>query len=186
MTGRTHFAVGAAAGAVMAAVTDHPGWSDEAVIGTAVIAAMLPDLDAEESLIHQFLLRNVDIKMRRFIIGALGVGLILLTHYSNGFLLAGLFLLLAAVLPHRTITHSLLALGMITWVTYLLAPELASAAAVGYLSHLVADSMTPHGVPWLWPSKRRFRIARIPTGSGMDHAIGLTAFFGSFLLWLIF
>src|SRR5690606_37139091 len=58
-------------------------------------------------------------------------------------------------------------------------PGLAPAAFAGYASHLIADSMTPHGVPWLWPYQRYFRIARVPTGSGMDHVIGLTALFGA-------
>lgn len=92
-----------------------------------------------------------------------------------GSFLLGLFLLLASALPHRTFAHSLLALGMITWVTDILEPERAPVVFAGYLSHLVADSLTPHGVPWLWPSQRCFRIARIPTGSGMDHVIGVAA-----------
>lgn len=185
MTGTTHFMVGAVAGAAVVAAMEPTGWPKEAVIGIAAIAATLPDLDTERSLIQGLLMRKVDPKMRRVILGAAGLGLMLLTHTSYGFLLAGLFLLLAAIFPHRTFTHSLLALGMITWTVYLLDPELAPAAFAGYASHLIADSMTPHGVPWLWPYQRCFRIARVPTGSGMDHVIGLTALFGSFFVWLI-
>jgi len=177
--------VGAVAGTVVVAVAEPTGWPKEVVIGVAAGSATLPDLDTEKSLIHQFLLRNVNLHVRRRIIGAAGLGLMLLTHYSYGFILAGLFLLLASVLPHRTFTHSLLALGVITWTSYLLDTELSPAVFAGYLSHLVADSMTPNGVPWLWPYQRCFRIAQIRTGSGMDHVIGLTALFGSFLIWLV-
>lgn len=185
MTGMTHFLVGAIAGTMAVAAMEPNEWPKEILIGVAAIAATFPDLDTERSLIQKLLLRNVDPKVRRFIIGASGVGLISLTHFSNGFLLAGLFLLLASALPHRTFTHSLLALGMITWATYILEPEWAPVVFAGYLSHLVADSLTPHGVPWLWPSQRCFRIARIPTGSGMDHVIGVAALFGSFFIWLV-
>lgn len=149
MTGWTHFMVGGAAGVVAAAVTDYPGWHNEVLIVTAAVAAIIPDMDAEKSLIYQFTMRNIQPQMRRVLVGMAGVGLLLLTHYSTGFLLAGLFLLLAALLPHRTFTHSLLALAMITTMTYQIDPDLAPAAAAGYISHLLADSMTPHGVPWL-------------------------------------
>mgnify|MGYP001444752114 CR=1 FL=1 len=184
MTGTTHLMVGAVAGAVVAAV-EPSGWPKEAVIGMAALSATFPDLDTERSLVHWLFMRKVDPKMRRVIIGAAGLGLMLLARFSQGFLLAGLFLLLSSVLPHRTFTHSLLGLGMITWTTYLLAPELAPAVFAGYLSHLAADSMTPHGVPWLWPHRRCYRIAQIPTGSGMDHFLGLAAFFGAFFVWLV-
>ena len=185
MTGWTHLFVGTAAGVVVAAATGHPEWPKEVIIGVAAAAATVPDLDAEKSLIYQFVLPKVDSKMRRLAIGAAGLGSIYLTHYSYAFLLTGLFLLLTAIFPHRTFTHSLLALGMITWTVYLIDPGLAPAAFAGYASHLIADSMTPHGVPWLWPYQRYFRIARVPTGSGMDHVIGLTALFGAFFVWLI-
>lgn len=185
MTGSTHLMVGAITGAAVVAIAEPSGWPKELVIGVAAIAATFPDLDADRSFIQGLLMRNVDPKMRRFIIGAAGIGLMLLAHSSYGFFLAGLFLLLSSVLPHRTFTHSLIGLGIVTWTAYLLDPELSPAVAAGYFSHLITDSMTPHGVPWLWPSQRCFRIAQIRTGSGMDHVIGITAFFGAFFVWLI-
>ena len=122
--------------------------------------------------------------MRRLLVGLAGMGLLSLANYSVGFLLAGLFLLFAALLRHRTFTHSLVALAMIAVITYQIDPDLSPAAAAGYISHLLADSMTPHGVPWLWPWPRCFRVAHIPTGSATDHVIGLIAFFASFAAWL--
>ena len=185
MTGTTHFMVGAVAGAAVVAAMEPTGWPKEVVIGVAAIAATFPDLDTERSFIQGLLMRKVAPQMRRVILGGAGLSMMLLAHYSYGFLLAGLFLLLAAVLPHRTFTHSLLGLGLITWTIYLFDPELASAVFAGYVSHLITDSMTPHGVPWLWPNQRCFRFAQIRTGSGMDHFLGLTAFFGSFFIWLV-
>lgn len=185
MTGTTHLMMGAVAGTLAVAVVGSNDWPKEVLIGVAAFAATLPDLDTEWSLIQKILLRHTDPNKRRSAIRAAGIGLICLTPFSSGFLLAGLFMFLASVFPHRTFTHSILALGMITWATYILEQEWTTAVFVGYLSHLVADSMTPHGVPWLWPHNRCFRIAQIRTGSWMDHIIGLTAFFGAFFIWLI-
>lgn len=47
---------------------------------------------------------------------------------------------------------------------------------VGYLLHLVADSLTEGGVPWMWPSKERFgfppnRHMRFKTGSVWEPII---------------
>jgi|SRR5690606_1476914 len=124
--------------------------------------------------------------MRRPLVGLAGVRLIFLVDRSAGFLLAGFFLLLTSLSRHRTFTHSFLALAMIAGITYHIDPDLAPATTDGYMSHLLADSMTPHGVPWLWPWSKCFRVARIPTGSISDHLIGLTAFFLSFVAWLSF
>ncbi len=65
MTGWTHLFVGTAAGVAVAAATGHPEWPKEVIIGVAAAAATVPDLDAEKSLIYQFVLPKVDSKMRR-------------------------------------------------------------------------------------------------------------------------
>lgn len=72
---------------------------------------------------------------------------------------------LSLLVGHRGITHSavavlaalavLLVMGM-GWV--------AAPVAVGYLSHLLADGLTPSGVPLLWPSRRRFTLNLCRTG----------------------
>ena len=60
-----------------------------------------------------------------------------------------------------------------------LAPGVGIAFAgllIGYLLHLVADSLTEGGVPWLWPSKVRYgfppnRHLRFRTGSAWEPII---------------
>ncbi|MFI5278332.1 MAG: metal-dependent hydrolase, partial [Ktedonobacterales bacterium] len=47
---------------------------------------------------------------------------------------------------------------------------------IGYFLHLVADSLTEGGVPWLWPSKERFgfppnRHLRFKTGTAWEPII---------------
>jgi membrane-bound metal-dependent hydrolase YbcI (DUF457 family) len=46
------------------------------------------------------------------------------------------------------------------------------ALPLGVLSHLVLDTLTWGGVPWLWPWKRRFRARpALHTGSWVENAV---------------
>ena len=57
---------------------------------------------------------------------------------------------------HRTLTHSLLMQLIASAVAYLLLPfGMMLALLTGWLSHVMADMMTPAGVCWLWPSRVR-------------------------------
>jgi inner membrane protein len=85
---------------------------------------------------------------------------------------------LAALIGHRGITHSLLAvLGFALLLAWLGPHHLVAPLAVGYLSHLLADSFTLSGVPLLWPSKRPYGPKLIRTGSLAE--IALVAFLGA-------
>jgi len=97
---------------------------------------------------------------------------------------------IAAVLPdqdlrlglkHRGVTHSLLALLLISTSLWQLDHRLALAVAVGYGSHLILDSLTIWGIPLLWPAHNRFRLAKLRTGSGIDHLLCLVALCGAIL-----
>ena len=65
----------------------------------------------------------------------------------------------AALVGHRGVTHSLLAVLACAAGLWFLGRELAWNAAllVGYLSHLAGDALTVSGIPLLWPWRRRFR-----------------------------
>lgn len=74
---------------------------------------------------------------------------------------------LAQVFGHRGFTHSLVAVA-------LCAAALASHGAgravtapivVGYLAHLAADLLTPHGLRLAWPLRRSFALPVCRTGS---------------------
>ena len=57
---------------------------------------------------------------------------------------------------HRTLTHSLMAQITVGALAYLLLPFGYFLAIVcGWLSHILADMMTPAGVCWFWPSRVR-------------------------------
>jgi inner membrane protein len=81
---------------------------------------------------------------------------------------------LSMLVGHRGITHSLLAvLAGLAALAILGLNQPVAPLVVGYLSHLLADGLTPSGVPLLWPSPRRFTIALCRTGSATE--IGLVA-----------
>lgn len=103
-------------------------------------------------------------------------------------LLSGILLALvtetAALLPdldirlhlkHRGITHSLLALILITGLVWVLDHTRALPVALGYGSHLLLDALTVWGVPILYPLKKRYRLARIRTGGRFDYLVGAVA-----------
>ena len=45
------------------------------------------------------------------------------------------------------------------------------ALGIGYVVHLIGDSMTEMGVNWLWPYPKRFRIASIDTGKNVEKKV---------------
>ncbi|AFI90224.1 metal-dependent hydrolase [Pectobacterium parmentieri] len=72
---------------------------------------------------------------------------------------------IARLFGHRGFTHSLLAIATgIFFIQTRLPPswpiptDAYHAMIVGYLSHILADMLTPSGVPLLWPCRWRFRL----------------------------
>lgn len=110
------------------------------------------------------------------------LGLVSLTYISP---LDGLIGLVGATFPdidykigikHRTITHSLIGLLGSTLFVYYFAPKVALVFGLNYLLHLVADSFTKTGVPYLYPfSKKTYGKKLIVTGKAEDGFILLLA-----------
>lgn len=86
---------------------------------------------------------------------------------------------LSAIFGHRGFTHSLLAvaimLGVLFWLTasgegsqlrWLVVP-----LCVGYLSHIVGDSLTPSGVPLFYPKRKTYSLNLFKTRSFMETLI---------------
>lgn len=125
-----------------------------ACAGAAILGALAPDIDAEDSSIKREL-------------GLAG------SAASLGLKLAGV--------KHRGLTHSGLATVLVSVVAWLFARSLGYgdvglAFGLGYLSHVaIADAMTIHGVPLLWPLPGRFhllpRLLRIRTGGAVETVI---------------
>jgi len=56
---------------------------------------------------------------------------------------------------HRTATHSLLAIALVTLFAWPLPFGWWLASVCGYSSHILADMMTPFGVAFFWPARVR-------------------------------
>ena len=80
---------------------------------------------------------------------------------------------------HRTLTHSLLALMITTIpIIYLFDNGVGVIWGICYFSHMVLDSLTVMGVPFLYPFiKDRQGIRKFRTGQGEDYFIQLMAIY---------
>lgn len=98
---------------------------------------------------------------------------------------------------HRFISHSILGIFVFGWLTSILLDKMSSVVLVdmqivwwsfmiGYISHLIMDTLTRDGVPWLFPIPIKlgippFRALRLTTGGMIEKSIifpGLMIFNG--------
>ena len=73
---------------------------------------------------------------------------------------------------HRTLSHSLLVIGVIGMVGMLagLAPSLLLAICIGVGSHVILDGMSGGVLLW-WPSRTRWVLARYPVYGKVDQLL---------------
>lgn len=163
MTWRTHLAGGIVAGASLSLLLSPPdaGMPGLILLGAA-FGSLLPDLDAADAKIHH--------AVRVFGIEP--------------------FTLPAAVihrtLGHRGAFHSLAAVTAVAFVAALgstalgLPPDVVTlgtaSVSLGFLSHLLLDACTPHGVPLFLPFRRgrRHVLPRqywVATGSESEDVV---------------
>ena len=74
---------------------------------------------------------------------------------------------IASVLGHRGVTHSAAAVAVLALVLSHVGWRRATvvALAVGYLSHLAADMLTPQGLRLAWPMRRTWGVPLCRSGS---------------------
>ncbi|MGO9818436.1 MAG: metal-dependent hydrolase [Acidocella sp.] len=80
---------------------------------------------------------------------------------------------IAAALGHRGLTHSAVAVaGLVALLLHAGYQQAeVSALAVGYLSHLAADMLTPRGLRLAWPLRKTWGIPLCRTGSPTEGVI---------------
>ena len=155
MMGRTHALIGIASlwllepSAIITPATIAP------LIVMVTLGALSPDLDAAESL------------LKRLSVGGVAP-------------LAPVATLLHQTLGHRGLLHSLAGLGLFTVfcalpIAWWLGLPFGVALALGYASHILADSTTKSGVPLLYPRRKRYHLLpkgwRLTTGSLAEEAL---------------
>ena len=120
----------------------------------AALGALLPDLDASQSQIKHLTIAGV-------------------TPF------APLAVLLNRTLGHRSLLHSLVGWGAATLLLLPLAlvagVGVPLALSLGYASHLATDACTKSGIPFFYPSRKRYHLLprplRLTTGSMAEEAV---------------
>lgn len=164
MRGVTHAGIGAAV-AALAFGGSLP------VAGAAVVGSLLPDIDCPTS-------RAAVLGPATSLIAAFGCGAAAYYHYAPlvPMALAALWFLAAAVLPHRTFTHSIAGMVLPALAAAKFLPgRLGWVFCMGYALHLAADLLTPSGLVPLWPAPIQVSARAVRTGGLTDLALGLAA-----------
>lgn len=183
MTGKTHMIAGVAAAVCILRPED--------VILTvctglfAGVAAALPDMDTATSVARQSTR-----KLMTFLAGA-AVAIVLFCKYAGitftmgslarcviGWLIVAAVGLLGIFCPHRGMTHSLFALGVIA-VGLALAgiPSLYfKTALIGYGSHLLLDLLNKEGIQLFFPFKVRVSLKWCRSDGTLNNLIFLVSY----------
>lgn len=159
MTGKTHMLGGATAAATVFLCMSRP--INPLWVAFAAVGSLMPDIDHEFSTVSQYPIPAPGVKLspQKYI------ARFLQRHFG-----------------HRTITHSLLGLFIFCLATLPLGIWLdwgwwLALGPIGYLSHLVLDSLTVSGVMWLYPFyKRHFGLplVKIHTGGAGELLFSLS------------
>lgn len=143
-----------------------------AAVTAAMVGGLLPDVDEPRSTLGGEIPGG---RLGRAFLAAIALYLGF-KRLSAAVIVAGAVLAFLAFVPHRGVTHSLLATaavglvvsrltGTTIWVPFL----------VGYGSHLALDMLTPEGAPLLWPLKTHVRFPLARTGGLVDWGVRLAA-----------
>ncbi|AEA47811.1 metal-dependent hydrolase [Archaeoglobus veneficus] len=86
--------------------------------------------------------------------------------------------------PHRGWTHSLVGATLFTaslviFLWYFKASiSYALIFFIGYMTHLLSDSLNPTGVNWFWPKRKKYKIDLVRTGSEGEERLQTLLIFG--------
>lgn len=94
--------------------------------------------------------------------------------------------LISKFIRHRTLTHSLLWMVIVSLAGVILKfnTQAILGLNIGMLSHLILDMMAVSGVPLFYPYKKNFRIMRLKTNT--EHEIAVMSLLIIGIGWLIF
>ncbi|HEY8362574.1 MAG TPA: metal-dependent hydrolase [Tissierellaceae bacterium] len=158
MTGKTHMAIGVAAGLTVS--IQQPLQNQIMIVLASVLGSLIPDLDHPKSKLNQKLLFFKNKFYRVLFYLALAGGLMylyFLTKY-NVFGLLGITSFLIGISSHRSFTHSIIGFLVISYIIKLITtkynlPYAYLGFIIGYVLHLAADFFTIKGIQLFYPLK---------------------------------
>lgn len=158
MTGKTHMAIGVAAGLTVS--IQQPLQNQIMIVLASVLGSLIPDLDHPRSKLNQKLLFFKNKFYRVLFYLALAGGLMylyFLTKY-NVFGLLGITSFLIGISSHRSFTHSIIGFLVISYIIKLITtkynlPYAYLGFIIGYVLHLAADFFTIKGIQLFYPLK---------------------------------
>lgn len=179
MLGITHAAIGA-----ILCTTVSPSCS-ALYVGTAVLSALLPDIDIANSTVSK-LVMPIPVVLRRLVMFA-AAGFILWLIIQGELkttiaVSAGIYLVIAILGPHRGFTHSIPGMLLASYAFNTWQPGLIEPFVIGYASHLLAD-MLAGGIHPLWPIPFHFKLLGIKSG-GLIEGLCVTALVIAFVVSL--
>lgn len=108
--------------------------------------------------------------LKKVVMILIGIVLILFGHvWTPWNIVIGSLLIICAILPHRGLTHTIY--GLLGWMTLLFIATngqehvLWIAGGLSYLLHLLADSITKHGIRPIPPLDWRLKFSLMSTGT---------------------
>lgn len=194
MTGKTHMTIGiAAAAAFLSTVQPTP---QKFIIGFSLgmIGALMPDIDIKTSKISNFgrtVLAYIFVMLVivGFIIykGNIHLNSIKFNYKptSNveyGVIIIAICILFSKLTKHRSFSHSILGLILFYIGVRMIIGEISLYFAIGYISHIVSDSITNNGIELMYPMKKKVAFKLVKSGSKLDYIIGIASF--SFFIYL--
>lgn len=178
MTGKTHIALGTAAAVILAPMSGIDA-TIPLITGVA-LGSLIPDIEHPRAMINQ---RILPIKNKFFLMAffiSLGVFILAggLGQPNQLMKVFSIFIILAGISSHRTFTHSILGLGIILYLSYLMyhysgMEHVAIGMGIGALIHILADLFTSKGTALFYPfSTKRIKMPITVTTNGMiDHGL---------------
>ena len=180
MMSKTHITVGVAASLAVSIPTTIGGVFS-AVIGGA-IGGILCDIECRstpemrDALYGRFIaagITGVLLLAERLLNAGIWTSILSQDHFSLG--LGAVVLLVTCLIgrfsEHRTFTHSLLYVLLITFGFFCITPELLFPVLAGGVSHLIIDTFNKKPVPWLFPLRKRGICFKVCYASKLGNAI---------------
>lgn len=168
MMGKTHTSCGIASALVFTPPTTLTGVA--AAVALGALGGAIPDIDLYSRKNRSIFVGNVVIGVIIVTIATLAIDIIfklqilerILQHTGIYQIIGfGAFLILSLMsmpTPHRSFSHSLLALVLFTTSIYMMFPESSKFFAVGFISHLLLDITNKKDIKLFYPAKKGLSV----------------------------